>query len=717
MELSPRRSGPFGRGSVALRWVLAAAVALCSASAPSGIDKESLITRMEMRSIETWHYAPPPFNVDFSREVFTLYLKRLDAQKRFLLQANVDSLAHWRDSLSEQLTNGSDDFCEIANAVLNRRVAAVRALTHDIFKVGFRLAADDSMLAEPEKSPYCKTPEELRQRWARLLKYQILMRIEDQREEKATKDSAAGKKRSAAGQPMPDSAQIDSAVAYVQRNLDRTFTRMIHEEKLDRVAVYLDAVANTLDPHTEYFKPEAREEFDLTMSGKLEGIGAVLREDDGYIKVVSIVPGSAAWRQKELKAEDKILKVAQGNQEPVDLVNASVEEAVKLIRGEKGTEVRLTVEDPNGHVKVIPIIRDVVVVEETYAKSAVIHPRNSKRKFGYISLPSFYRDFSNPDGRSSAEDVKKEVARLKARGVAGIILDLRNNGGGALEDAVRMAGLFLPGGPVVQVRDRRGSGSVLEDTDPSVEYAGPLILLVNTFSASASEILAAAMQDYGRAVIVGSDTTFGKGTVQTLIDLDNFATPAEADLKPLGTVKLTVQKFYRITGGSTQFRGVVPDILIPDAYTDLDVGEKSLEHAMPWDTIRALNYHRWADLPLRQLEARSRARIAASDYFKHVDEFLQHQKAFRNDKYIPLGMDKFIAERDRNRKESDDLEALTRQVTDFSVDPLPSRDVAYAEDSTTREKTKVWKEQLDSDFYLRESLEIMNDLIALEHKR
>ena len=451
--------------------LLLLAFAVYASAQPVTRDKEEVITRMEMRSLGSWHYAPRPPDDAFSRRVFDLFLKRLDFQKRFLLQNDSNFLARFRDSLDDQLMNGSYAFCETADSLLAKRIEETRLMARELLKDPLHLEESDSIPAQAGKEAYCKSPEELKRRWTRLLKFQILNRIEDKLQEAANKDTAAGKRKQL---PQPDSAVIQEAINYVARNLDRGFARMIREKKLDRVAMYLNTAANAFDPHTEYFKPQAREEFNLAMTGKLEGIGAVLREDDGSIKVVSIVPGSAAWRQKELKAEDRIIKVAQGGDEPVDLVSASVEEAVRLIRGKKGTEVRLTIQKPDRQIKIIPLIRDVVVVEESYAKSAVLKPKGSTRKIGYITLPSFYRDFSNSNGRNSSDDVKKELEKLKAGGVDGVILDLRGNGGGALEDAVTMGGLFIEKGPIVQVKNRNGSMEVKDDVEPDVVFSQPL---------------------------------------------------------------------------------------------------------------------------------------------------------------------------------------------------------------------------------------------------
>jgi carboxyl-terminal processing protease len=681
--------------------VAVTAIATMAATAvPSSRERESAIARLQNRSLFSWHYAPPPLDDAFSRRVFDLYLKRLDPQKRFLLKADA------------RLRSGDFAFVEAANALLDRRVSEARALARELIRDGVDLDAADSIGTDARKFTYAADARERRRHWNRLLKLQILSRLEG-RSQDARDDQdepEGGGKTPSRPFTRPDTAALRDARAYVERSLERSFARMIREDKFERVAIYLEAVANAFDPHTDYLKPEGREDFNMAMSGTLEGIGATLREDDGYIRVVAIIPGSASWRQRELKAEDKILKVAQGGEEPVDLAEASVQEAVRLIRGPKGTEVRLTVRKPDGQTKVISIIRDVVVVEESYAKSAVLEAPGSGLKVGYISLPSFYHDFQNPRGRSSAGDVRRELERLKAQGAGAMVLDLRGNGGGSLDDAVKMAGLFLPWGPMVQVKDREGASTVLEDVDPSVSFDGPLVVMVSTFSASASEILAAAMQDYGRAVILGTDTTFGKGTVQTLLDLDNLAAPADAGFKPLGSVKLTIQKFYRVNGGSTQFQGVVPDVLIPDGYTQLDVGEKSQEYPLPWDAARPLRIQRWFDPPpLAALQSKSRARVARVPYFKRLNATLRTRQARRENDRVQLSLDRYFGERERNRVEGDSLETLQKQATGLSVLPLISLNPAFAADSIEKEKAREWKEQLAKDFYLREAVDVLGD--------
>jgi len=714
-----------------LGWLMGLSAGVGIILAATGPNREDVLTRVVLRSLEAGHFDSPKLDDAFAAKVFEVYLKRLDPQKRFLLASDVALLREQEMDIDDQLRKGHYDISETADKLLKKRIGVVRTLVSQILKQPMDLDETDSLAAQNEKLPWCKTEEELRERWLHLLKYQVLTRLDYTQEKNAQaeknrtdslqKGASSGKdgddkktvKTKAGGLPgRPAAADEKSARDYVARSVQRVFKRMDKTEKSDRISSYLNAVANVYDPHTEYFKPEVKEEFDLNMTGRLEGIGAVLKEEDGYIKVVSIVPGSASWRQKELKAEDKIIKVAQGDGEPVDLIDASVNEAVKLIRGKKGTEVRLTVENPAGQIKVIRIVRDIVVVEETYAKSAVLGQGKDKSRIGYIDLPAFYHDFNDPKGRSSSSDLAKELKLLKARRIDGIILDLRNNGGGALDDAVKMAGLFFKKGPVVMVRDGRDKINVLSDSDPSVEWDGPLLVMINGFSASASEIVAAALQDYNRAVIFGTDTSFGKGTVQTLVDLDAYLPPSYDDIKPLGTLKVTIQKFYRVNGGSTQFRGVVPDILIPDAYTKLEVGESSLEYPLPYDSVKALKVERGpiTENLLGALNAKEEKRLGQDPKAKHFLAMQEELESLRKRETVPLRRADFFAEQEKTRRYSDEQDSLLKNISDFQVDPVGEADHGQ-NDSLTLDKVNRWREQIHSDFYLREAVSVMDDLI------
>ncbi|MEO1715046.1 MAG: S41 family peptidase, partial [Bacteroidota bacterium] len=369
----------------------------------------------------------------------------------------------------------------------------------------------------------------------------------------------------------------------VLKTFDDWYERLEKRKRSDYLSIYINSITNVFDPHTSYFEPIEKQNFDINMSGKLEGIGARLQSDGNYTKITSVIVGGPAWKQGDLKENDKIMKVAQDGEDPIDVTGMQLDDVVSQIRGEKGTKVILTVKKIDGSIADIEIVRDVVILEEGFAKSLILHT-TAKEKVGFISLPRFYDDFYDEEGRSCARDVATEIDKLKKENVRGIILDLRNNGGGSLRDVVTMSGFFIEKGPIVQVKARGRSPEVLEDNDPSVKWDGHLIVMVNQFSASASEILAAALQDYERAVIVGSTSTFGKGTVQRFYNLDR-AIPGYSELKPFGEIKLTTQKFYRIDGGSTQLKGVTPDIILPDMYSYIETGEKEQEYPMNWTQI------------------------------------------------------------------------------------------------------------------------------------
>jgi carboxyl-terminal processing protease len=566
------------------------------------------------------------------------------------------------------------------------------------------------MEVDPQKQDFCAGDSELVERWRIFLKYKTLMRYLELSAENSGASKETGKSLSKEVPPFQAKLEAE-ARADVAESIKRTLERML-QEKIDvQLERYLNAISNSFDPHTEYFSPATKEDFDINMTGTLEGIGASLKEDGSYIKVAEIIPGSAAWRQKELKPEDLILKVAQGDEEPVDVVDMPVNDVVKLIRGKKGTTVKLTVKKPDGRIIVIPIVRDIVIIEETYAKSAVITDQKSKGKYGYIFLPSFYHNFNSSKARNAASDLRAELEKLKAEKVTGIILDLRNNSGGALEDAIKVAGLFIKSGPVVQVKQSNGRVEVLRDPDSDIVYSGPVVVLVNSFSASAAEIVAAALQDYSRAIIIGSDT-FGKGTVQTLIPLDGYLPRSLEDLKPLGTLKLTIQKFYRINGGSTQGKGVSSDIVLPDLYGYLDTGEKSLDYSLPWDSVKAASYVKWSaqKVNLAVLKQQSLKRVQADPAFQVMNDYLQKAKQqYKN----PLQSLKYTLV----WQEQADLKADTEKLSDSQTALAEFKTSTTKADQKTAlapeqaQKTKDWLKQIQKDHSLAEAIYVIKDLM------
>ncbi len=620
--------------------------------------RNRLIAYMLSHQLPAQHYSHVPFDDELSKKAFDLYLRQLDPRKRFLLQSDVDELGAFSEHIDDELRRGRMVLPDAGMQILDERIRQVEVTLEPIMKDGFDPNREDYLESDPKKITWASDREELRDRWRRVLKMQVLDEYLNSIEDKKKENKPT---------PEPKAKQITSTEAWktametVRKRNINYLNRLLRESRQDHYNRYFDAVARAFDPHTNYMPPTSKEDFDIHMSGSLEGIGALLREDDGHIKVVRIIPGSAAERQGQLQAEDTILAVAEKDGEPVEISEMRIREAVSYIRGPKGTEVILTVQKPDGVKQVIPIVRDVVQIEETYVKSTVLKDDQGV-KIGYIRIPSFYRDFSatreNGKGRNVTDDTRSELVRLKKEKIGGLILDLRNNGGGALTDAVDISGLFLPGGPVVQVKNSQGMIRVLEDEDSQVVYDGPLIVLVNQFSASASEILAAALQDYGRALIIGGKHTHGKGTVQALVDLNrNLPLLHLKKYDDLGALKVTIQKFYRINGGSTQYKGVEPDIVVPSMFDYLKTGEKNMENSLPWDTVEDVGHNRWQGnrFEVGKSRLRSKQWIAMNKKFQKIKEESAKAKVRREQTRVAVflaGMQKERAEADRAREEA-----------------------------------------------------------------
>ncbi|NCG30104.1 MAG: tail-specific protease, partial [Bacteroidetes bacterium] len=519
-------------------------------TASESTKKDEVLMQVLINSLKSSHYSPKQINDEFSEDVFDLYLKRLDYAKRFLLEEDVQKLSKHKSQIDDAIKTSDYEFFDLSFEILTKRVKESRSYYEELLSESFDYSEGGQVELDGEKRGFQSTKKELKALWSQLLKYQMMARIHEM--EKKQEETSADNDT----MTIRSFEQVEAkARKSLSKSNQRFFDRMEKWNRDDLKEVYLNSIMNVFGPHTGYFPPKDKENFDISMSGQLEGIGAQLQEKDGYIKVTRIVPGSASYRQGELEEGDMILKVAQATDAPVDVVDMRLDEAVKLIRGKKGTEVRLTIKKISGQIKEISIIRDIVVLAETYAKSAILQNETGD-KIGYIKLPKFYADFNKTGGRSAAKDVKIELEKLKSEKVDGVILDLRGNGGGSLRDAIQMTGHFVKQGPVVQVKGRYTKPEVKKDNDMTVVYDGPLIVMINHFSASASEILAAAIQDYDRGIIMGSRSSFGKGTVQRFLELDRALTAADRDLRPLGALKVTTQKFYRINGDATQIKGV-----------------------------------------------------------------------------------------------------------------------------------------------------------------
>ncbi|MGZ3867445.1 MAG: S41 family peptidase, partial [Bacteroidia bacterium] len=509
-------------------------------------SKNQLIMDILMSGLTNAHYAPLKVDDDFSRKVFDLYLKRLDYNKKMLLQSDIDKLNVYRDKIDDEISGGTFEMFNMSTKLINSRIAETEVLYKSLLSQPFDYKVNEEYETDIEKNKFCKTEEERKNEWRKSLQYQVLIRLN---EDMTNQEKAIEKKDTSVKILSFDSLEAKARRKVLKLN-DDWFKRLKKYSDKDRFAAYLNCVTALYDPHTEFFPPEEKKQFDQGMSGQLEGIGAKLQQKDGLVKITEVVIGSPCYKQGELKAGDAIIKVGQGDKEPVEISEMDLDDAIKLIKGKKGTVVKLTVKKPDGSQKIIPITRDVIQLDETFAQSAVL--QNGKYKIGYIRLPVFYSDFTRNGARRCGQDVKTEAIKLKNEGVDGIIVDLRDNGGGSLQEVNDMIGHFIVTGPVVQTKRKGSLPDITYDKNPEQVYTGPMAVMVNRNSASASEIFAAAMQDYKRAIIVGSSpTSFGKGTVQQFLDLDNYLMPEFDTVKPLGAVKVTMSKFYRINGGAT----------------------------------------------------------------------------------------------------------------------------------------------------------------------
>ena len=677
--------------------------------------RDQVVLGIMLTGLNQLHYQPEKLDDQFSQRVFDLYLKRIDGNKQFLLAPEVAQLTPFKTQIDDELRGGTHEFLDVTSQLISKRTLELQSLYRELLAKPFDFTVAETWETDPTKATYANSTAEQREQWRKMLKYQTMARLSELMDDEAKKKDKPLAANKVGASPATTTAatrtpsQLEAeARKRVLKYYDDAFADLLQTDANDRLAAFANVIANTYDPHTDYFAPIARENFDITMSGRLEGTGAQLIEDEGHLKVTDIVSGSASFRQGDLKVGDVILRVAQGAAEPVSVEGMRFDKAVKLIRGPKGTEVRLTVRKPDGATAVIPIIRDVVVIEETYAQSALV--KQAGRTYGYLRLPSFYADFSGKGGRSSADDVQKELAKFAKENVAGVVLDLRYNGGGSLGDAVKMGGLFVPTGPMVQVKAGRGPARPLADTDPTVQYGGPLVVLVNKYSASASEILAAAMQDYHRAIIIGS-TTYGKGTVQQVLDLDNaVSSPEVAAIKPLGSLKLTIQKFYRVNGGSTQFKGVVPDITLPDALSSYAKGEQESEYPLPWDEIAPAVYQPTNTLPARldALRAASAARVAASAGFRLITEAAQRATEQRKLTSLSLNLAAYRTQQQQLRALNKQQTATQNTLASLDVAALPA-DIRPATDSTAARRTARFLKPLRKDAALAEAMDVMGD--------
>ena len=571
-----------------------------------------------------------------------------------------------------------------------------------ILNKSFNYKKDEIIDLDYKKQAYASSEKELLNFWRKQLKLQTIDRIQEQEdldEEKFKKDKSY-KKRSF-------SVLEKKARAEVMTSMENLYIRIDELEHRDWFSTFLNSIVGAFGPHTTYMAPNIKESFDQDMSGKLEGIGARLQKKGIYTHIVELVSGGPAWKQGELEDGDIILKVAQENEEPLDIVGMRLDDAIKFIKGPKDTKVLLTVKKKiDGTTKVITITRDIVQLDETFVKSSVVE--KDGKKYGVINLPKFYINFDDRNFRDSAKDMEKEIERLIEENVEGLLIDLRNNGGGSLDTAIKIAGLFVDKGPVVQIKYRNEAPIVKEDVDKKIQWTGSLVLLVNELSASASEIFAAAMQDYNRAVILGGNQTYGKGTVQNILPVNKFYPNYDQDL---GYLKMTIQKFYRINGGSTQVEGVYSDIAMPTRFSYMKYGERDLEGALPWDKVpqasytQVNSYSNFSDVVSTSIE-----RINNDPKFQLVDEYAKWLKKEQDDSLYSLNYKQY--QKDVKEKEEfvKKFKSVFKYQSGLAFDSPLYETSLFKENIDLKEKRNTWHKNLAKDMYISEALNVLSQL-------
>ena len=668
-------------------------------------NKDKLLVELVSVVLDRLHYDPKIIDDDFSKSVYDDYIKAIDPQKRFLLKSDIENFDQYKLLIDDQIKSSSIDFFNLTYETLMLRVDEVESFYIDILDNPFDFNIDEDLNTDFEQLDYAVGLNDKISIWRKRLKLSTLDGFATKKivqEEKGSIDDSENELKSDV------ELETESRNAILE-NLKDFFNFNDDLERKDWFSIYLNSIVNQFDPHTVYLAPQAKDVFDQNISGRFQGIGARLLKKNQQVEIAEIIIGGPVWRDKLLNVGDLILGVSQNpDEEPVDISIMKLSDAVDLIKGEKGTKVYLMVKRVDGGIEQVEITRDIVELEETYAKSSLIYQES--KKFGFITLPSFYIDFNDYGQRNAASDIKKEILKLKNENVNGIIMDLRGNGGGSLKTAVDITGFFIDKGPVVQVKSIGGRKEVLKDTDPSVIWDGPLVILVNEFSASASEILAAALQDYNRAIIIGSKQTYGKGTVQNVLSLNQFI--SGNTYGELGFIKLTTDKFYRISGGSTQLEGVKSDIVLPNRYSYVDIGERDLENPLSWDQINSANYS-----PLnkqlyhnKSLE-NSKNRISKNEFFNIINEQAKWVKEQQDDNIVSLNYDSYKMDMDNNKKESEKFKKIEDFKSNYKFEWL--RDARIMGDEIPDEiieRRNRWIDDLKKDLYVDEAVNILSDL-------
>jgi carboxyl-terminal processing protease len=626
----------------------------------------------------------------------------LDGQKRYFLKKDIAQFDRYKYALDDEFRALQTNFFDLVYARYLERRSETKSFYLEILEKPFDFSKKEEINVDYENQQHPGTLRQKTEKWRKQLKLSTLNILHNKLEEE---EKLAAKDESY----VPKTFEVleEEARGITRENMENYFSLMEDVREEDWFGSYLNAFVTQFDPHSVYFAPVDKDRFDASMSGKYEGIGARLTKRNQVIKIVDVISGGPIWRDQSIEVGDQIMMVRQEEGDPVDVQSMRLDDAIKLIKGPAETTVYLTIKRVDGTIEEVAIKRDTVELEESYLKSSLI--QKGGKTFGLIHLPKFYVDFKDYKERNAAKDMEQEIIRLKQQGVQGLVIDLRNNGGGSLQTVVDMAGFFIDEGPVVQVKTSDAGSKVLKDRDGKTLWDGPLVIMVNELSASASEILAAAMQDYERAVVLGSKQTFGKGTVQNIIELNRFV--SKSTYGDLGALKFTTEKFYRITGKSTQLEGVYSDVVAPDQYAYVDIGEKDEENPLAWDQIASASFSKWDGYQnYQQVIEDSAARVARDTLFQLIDKNAKWVRTQQDKNDFSLNYKLFSDEIAKDESFADQFEILNEYSNSLTFESLPYELAKMKTDTLLAEKRKRWKKSLNKDMYVNEAISILEAL-------
>ncbi|GAA0872521.1 carboxy terminal-processing peptidase [Gangjinia marincola] len=665
-------------------------------------DKDKVLLDLITFVLEKGHYDPKDIDDEFSKTVYKDFITELDPLKQYFTAKDIKEFGVYETSIDDQIKEKEITFFNVVFDRFMKRQAEGQTIYKEILATPFDFSKEENIDTDYENIPYAENDKDLKERWRKILKYMTLGTYFDKiREQEDAEDTE---------EKLTQSELEKASREITLESMDNSYENRKDLERKDYFTFYINAIVETFDPHTYYFAPQNKDRFDTMMSGRLEGIGARLQKNAGNIKVIEIISGGPAWRNEQLEVGDFITKVKQEDEEePVSVMGMRLDDAVSLIKGPKGTQVTLTVKKVDGTLEDISITRDVVELEETYAKTAMVE--EDGQKFGVINLPKFYFNMEDYKERNAASDMKQEIERLKEEGMEGLVIDLRNNGGGSLSTVVDIAGLFIEDGPVVQVKSKSEEREVLKDRDKSIVWNGPLVILVNELSASASEILAGAMQDYKRAIIIGGKQTYGKATVQNVVDLNRWM--RNSDLGDMGALKVTTQKYYRVSGESNQLKGVESDVVVPTRYSFMEVGEKDLSNPLPWDEIERADFTPWQGyIDYKETIKKSKDRMQQNEYLALIEENAKWINSQRDVNEFPLSFNTYRSFIEQTEEESKRFDSISEYNSNLTFESLAYEKDLFKSDEALKEKRERWHKNLAKDVYIEEALNVLKDLKA-----